>query len=186
MTKYSFNNAMDLKTENKRALLTLRSKETLHQISNKPIINEGIDYTPPKYKNKEATLLKNQLNDCRDTLVAWQKGSKTKNVGKDAQKALTLLDNVLKQMAGANIIKEDFSINHRMRAFGGKVKASIRAIISHETDLCAPQKDYNAKNYNAQNYMQSILNVDFSHIKRFEKQRQCNTAKHQLIIETAA
>ena len=189
MTKYN-NKITALKVENKRALLSLRSKTIAHQLDNAPAIIEDKSL---QYKNKEAALLKNQLTDCRDTLLVWKKLSKIKNVGIDAQKSLLILDNLLKQVMGADMMKEASISNHRMRVFGGKIKASIRAVISddfmvgnnNEANWQHAQSEH-SQNYHSQNYMCLALNVDFSHIKKFEKQCHCNSKKHQLIIETVA
>ncbi len=186
MTKYS-NKIMNLNAENKRALLNLRSKETSHQMNNTPVIIEDRN---SKYKSKdkkqEAALLKNQLNDCRDTLLTWQKLSKIKDVGSDAKKSLVILDNLLKQLFGTDIIKETFGTNHQWRGYASKIKASIRPIISHEFMIGNHQANLHHTQSDTQLPTQFSLNVNFSHIKKFEKQHKYNSKKHQLIIETAA
>ncbi|MCH9844459.1 MAG: hypothetical protein K0U39_03035 [Alphaproteobacteria bacterium] len=184
MTKYN-NKIADLKAANKRALLSLRSKTMVHQLGNVPAIIEdkSSKYTSPKFKNREAALLKNQLNDCRDTLLVWQKLNKIKNVGSDAQKSLLILDNFLQQVIDEDVMKEASISNHRIGAFGGKIKASIRAIINH--DFISGNNNESGWQH-AQSYIESVFNVDFSHIKKIEKQHQYNSKKHQLIIETVA
>ena len=190
MTKY--NKITDLQAANKRALLSLRSKTIAHQAHDTSMIVED---TPPQYNNKEAVLLKNQLNDCRDTLLGMRKLSKINDTGTDARKSMALLDNLLTQMIGANMAQQDCTSNvedshHNNKAFALKMQTlkMNKSICGSDDYMLGNNNEASwqqLRNYQAESCISLALNVDFSHIKNFEKQKNYNPQKHQLIIETA-
>ncbi len=179
MTKY--NKITDLKAANKHALLSLRSKKIAHQAHDTTIM---IEDNIPQYNNQEAVLLKNQLTDCRDTLLGMRKSSKIKNTGNDAKKSLTLLDNLLNQMIGADMAQQDCISNRVKKSFASKMKILV---CGSDDYMLGNNNEANcqSESYQAQHHISLALNVNFSHIKKFEKQHHYNPQKHQLIIETA-
>ncbi len=174
MTKHGLTNNMDMKDKNKRVLLSLQSRGTAAETTDE--ILESV-HAKQAICSKEAILLKNQLQNCRDELLNWRE---TEQSNKSVEDARIALDDLLQEMAGMRI-HDDMMIDHHGLASNAKITESIRSMSgSFEVSNDA---SYQA-NY-AEGYKEPMLEVQFAQARKLAAKQKTPIGEHELVIKRA-